>query len=258
MHQPYLPAILISRGDSPVQRSEAVRCAAMGLNLLTTAFFAGFLAYTVVARSHLEGLARQFVTEKTLHYAEPMVALTEASLESKLGQAWLSESQSTAMRREIDEYHQNPAGYVADLTRQARIARDQEPPSPLAAKVASIKERIRTFYDDTLAALVADLRIFAASNLVAASLALSLAWMSRGSVRRSVVWFSLLLFVAVLYCSSMYVEDLTFFRILFRLHIGWGYPVVLAAVLVALFLEYGHLSRAASSAADGVRVLPTE
>lgn len=36
------------------------------LNSIVVVFFAGFLAYTFIARKHLDSIAREFVTEKTL------------------------------------------------------------------------------------------------------------------------------------------------------------------------------------------------
>ena len=107
-------------------------------------------------------------------------------------------------------------------------------------KVAAIKNKIRTFYDKTLSALIADLRIFSISNLIAGLVAFGLAYRSSSDIRKPIVWFSFLMFVAVLYCSYLYVDDLTFFRILFRAHMGWWYAVFLCVMIVALYLDYGH------------------
>ncbi len=52
------------------------------------------------------------------------------------------------------------------------------------------------------------------------------------------------MFVAVLYCSYLYVDDLTFFRILFRTHMGWWYAVFLRVMIVALYLDYGRHANA--------------
>jgi hypothetical protein len=218
-----------------------MRKAAMTLNGLVAVFFVAFLAYTFVAKRHLEGLAREFVTEKTLHYSGPIVEMAAASLEMPLVQQALSDAQQAAILSEIDEYHQDPAAYIADLTRKQILARRPQPLNAVVEKVAFFKERIRSYYDGTLAALVADLRMFAASNLVAALIALRLAYRSRDKIQMSVVWFSLLMLVAVLYCSYLYADGLGFFRILFRMHLGWRYPVLIAVVLLGLYLDYGRV-----------------
>lgn len=217
-----------------------MRTITMTLNLMVAAFFAGFLAYTFVARQHLDAMARGFVTEKTLHYSEPIVAITDESLDSPVVKKLLSAEQSTAIRVEITEYRIDPAGYIADLTRQKILASNPRNPNPLLQKVGSIKERIRSFYDNTLAALIGDLRIFSTSNLCASLIALGLAYSSRKSIQKSLVWFSFLMFVTVLYGSSLYVDNLTFFRILFRTHMGWWYPLLMCVTLAGLYLDYGR------------------
>jgi hypothetical protein len=48
------------------------------------------------------------------------------------------------------------------------------------------------------------------------------------------------MFAAVVYCSMLYIDDLTFFKILFRTHMGWWYPVLLCAVIARLQWEFGR------------------
>lgn len=218
-----------------------MRRTVIALNSIVAVFFIGFLAYTFVARQHLDGLARRFVTEKTVQYSKPIVDLAEASLDAQLVHKLLPAAHKAAVRQEIADYREDPAHYIADLTRDSRVALKPVQANPLLAKVAAIKEGIRTFYDDTLNALIDDLRIFSICNLTAAVIALGLVLTSRKKVPQSVVWFSFLMFGTVLYCSLMYVDDLTFFRILFRSHLGWKYAVVLGFVQLMAYQEFGHL-----------------
>ncbi|MFM7927869.1 MAG: hypothetical protein ACKO9Q_09180, partial [Pirellula sp.] len=111
-------------------------------------------------------------------------------------------------------------------------------------KVASIKTKIRTFYDNTLNSLIRDLRIFSISNLIACLIAFGLAYRSPDEIRKPIVWFSFLMFVAVLYCSYLYIDGLGFFRILFRTHMGWWYAAFLTIMIVALYLDYGRQANA--------------
>ena len=48
------------------------------------------------------------------------------------------------------------------------------------------------------------------------------------------------MFVAVLFCSYLYIDDLTFFHILLRTHMGWWYAAFLCVMTVALYLDYGR------------------
>ena len=214
------------------------------LNSIVVVFFLCFLAYTFVARQHLDGLARDFVTEKTLDYSKPIVEIAAEALDTPLVQKLLSDDQTMAIRKEITDYQNDPAAYVSDLTRQQVRGLPLENSNPLHEKVVSIKEKIRTFYDNTLNALINDLRIFSASNLLAGMIAFGLAFRSPSAIRQSIVWLSFLMFVAVLYCSYLYIDDLTFFRMLFRTHMGWWYAVLLCVMMVALYLDYGRQATA--------------
>jgi hypothetical protein len=221
-----------------------MRKTTLTLNSIVVVFFICFLAYTFVARQHLDSLARDFVTEKTLDYSTPIVKVADESIDSPLVKKFLSDDQATAIRGEIADYRNDPGAYNADLTRKQ--LRDDPPasPNPLIEKVTAIKNNIRTFYDNTLNALIADLRIFSISNLIAGLIAFGLAYRSSSEIRKRIVWFSFLMFVAVLYCSYLYVDDLTFFRILFRTHMGWWYAALLCVMTVALYLDYGRRANA--------------
>jgi hypothetical protein len=70
-----------------------------------------------------------------------------------------------------------------------------------------------------------------------------LASRARERIRQSAVLFSILMSAAVLYCSWIYVDDLSFFRILFRLHMGWWYPVFLCAAVAGLYHDFGSRAR---------------
>ncbi|HVX59593.1 MAG TPA: hypothetical protein VHC19_03295 [Pirellulales bacterium] len=220
-----------------------MRSTAIALNSIVTVFFAAFVAYTFVARQHLESHARRFATEKTVVYAGSLVDVAEQSLDSPLVQKLLTDDHARVIRDEIAEYRRDPSAYVSDLLQKTARIQQQQQRNPLLERVASVKERIRAFYADTLAALIGDLQIFAISNLCAGVIALGLAIRSRAAHQQSAVWFSFLMFVAVLYCGFMYVNDLTFFRILFRLHMGWWYPVLLCLVLAGLYRDYGRRRR---------------
>ena len=190
-----------------------MRSITIALNSIATVFFAAFVAYTFIARQHLESHARRFVTEKTVLYSGSLVDVAEQSLDSPLVQKLLTDKHIAAIRHEIAEYRNDPSAYVSDLTRKAtRVQQKQQQRTPLLEKVASVKERIRALLRDTLAALIGDLRIFSISNFCAGAIALGLAIRSRASNQQSAVWFSFLMFVAVLYCGFMYVRRFDVFQ----------------------------------------------
>lgn len=214
------------------------------LNLIVVIFFLCFLTYTLIAKRHLESLARGCVTEKTLAYSASVVQLAELSLDLPIVQENLSNEHEGAIRDEIAAYRKDPGTYISDLTRQQQpVVVQVVKMNPLLEKVALIKESIRLFYDDTLASLISDLRIFSLSNLFAGAVAFLLAFRSTSGVQKPVIWFSYIMFVAVLYCSYMYLDQLTFFRILFQMHMGWWYAATLLVMIAGLYLEHGRSRR---------------
>lgn len=213
----------------------------IALNSFVLVFYVSFLAYTFVARQHLDSLARSFVTEKTIAYSRPVVKAAQEAMDSPLVKKLLSDDKEAAIQNEITSFQNDPNGFVSDLTRQQLSKAPSDKVNPLMEKVAAIKNKIRTFYDDTLDALIVDLRIFSFSNLVAGLLALVMAYRSPLRIRQPLVWFSFLMFVSVIYCSYMYVDDLTFFRILFRAHLGWKYPIILCIVILFLYAKIGRV-----------------
>ena len=217
-----------------------MRKTTLALNSIVIIFFICLLGYTFFARLHLESLARNFVTEKTLDYSKPIVEIADESLDSPLVKKVLSDEQANAIRKEITDYQNEPGAYIAGLTHQQVRDAPLENANPLIEKVAAIKDKIRKFYDNTLHALISDLRIFSLSNLIAGLIAFGLAYRSPSNIRKPIVWFSFLMFVAVLFCSYLYIDDLTFFRILFRTHMGWWYAAFLCVMTVALYLDYGR------------------
>ncbi len=149
-----------------------MRKTTLALNSIVVVFFICFLAYTFIARQHLDSLARDFVTEKTLDYSKPIIEIADESLDSPLVKKFLSDDkrpQSAAKSLTI----RTSRCLHCRLDRQQIRAAAPANANPLIEKVAAIKNKIRTFYDNTLNALIADLRIFSISNLIAGLIALA-------------------------------------------------------------------------------------
>ena len=218
----------------------------VALNALTAALFIAFFAYTFFAHSHLSSLARDFVTEKTLHYSGPVIDTVEKTLDVPVVAKLVSRDDIEVVRAEIDTYRDDPAAYVSDLTGQKLAIPARRKIGAIAKKVTEAKEQIRKFYNDTLTALIADLRIFSGTNTVAAILAIVLTLKSRPPVTKPLVAFSFLLFVALVFCSYLYIDHLSFFRILTSTHMGWWYPVIVVIVAAWLYKDIGELVETAT------------
>lgn len=218
----------------------------VALNALTAVLFLAFFAYTVFAHSHLSSLARDFVTEKTLHYSGPVIDTVEIALDVPLVAKLVSKVDIELVRGEIERYRDDPAAYIADLTGRKLAIPPQQKLGAIAKKTIEAKEQIRKFYNDTLTALITDLRIFSGTNTAAAVLAIVLTLKSRPPVAKPLVAFSFLLFVAVVFCSYLYIDDLSFFRILTSTHIGWWYPAFVVIVAAWLYKDIGEVVETAT------------
>lgn len=210
------------------------------VNSISVGFFVCFLSYTFIARHHLDSIARAFVTEKTTEYSQYVVATATEVVASRFVKELLSNEVQAAIRNELATYHADPKAYVSDLTKSSKDSRiiPQKIKNPIIEKVALVKNEIRSFYDETLDELIADLRIFAFSNLLAGIASLALVYRKTSEPDRSFVLFSFGILASVLYCSYLYINGLTFFRILFRTHMGWWYPVMLCITIAVLFMDF--------------------
>ena len=225
--------------------AKSMRKLTLALNALSAVLFLAFFTYTFIARTHLESIARNFVTEKTLEHSAPIIDTVETALDVPLVAKLVSNDDIKLVRSEIDAYRKDPATYVADLTGK-HVRKPQGKLGAIAQKAADAKDAIRRFYNETLTALIVDLRIFSGTNMVAACVALFLVLKSAESVRKPLIAFSFLLFVAVAFCSYLYIDDLSFFRILTSTHMGWWYPVFVIVAAVWLYKDLGGAIEAAT------------
>ena len=75
---------------------------------------------------------------------------------------------------------------------------------------------------------------FPSANLVVGMFALVLAYRSPATDLPKQLLLSCVMCLSVAYCSYMYVDSLSFFRILAQAHMGWWYPVMLGVIVVIL------------------------
>lgn len=216
-----------------------MRITIMWLNAICAAFFVCLLGYSIFAKQHIEGLAREFVVDKTLEQSAKMVAVADKAVVSPMTMKLLTNEQKLAIQGELDDYHADPAGYVSDLVSNKLEAVEEdsgESENLFLKKVVSLKNRIRSHYKLTLNSLISDFRYLALTNLFAAGFGVVLA-MRTIEARPPTLLFSFILFLAVLYSSYLYVDSLSFFRILVGANVGQWYSLVMVAIIVVLSWE---------------------
>jgi hypothetical protein len=213
----------------------SVRTALVALNLLVATAFAGLFAWTFFAREHLIALAEEYVVAKTVIHATPLVEKLDAVLQNPL--AGLAPPVRAAVRAEIDAFRADSPRYVRELV--AKGAAIEKPKHPFAERVGAFKEQTQAYFDKTLTGLIRDLRIVSGTNLVAALLAAWLASRATGRWRLHLLCVSGLLVLALGLHIYLFIDSLSFFRILIGARLSWSYPVFLALTFVYLYARIG-------------------
>lgn len=202
-------------------------------NAVVVAFFTCLLAYTFLGRAHVAEQCRACAIELTVQLTSPLVDAVDQELSAPAVGDFVPEFLLAQFRRAVVEYRADPASYVQRVVSQvAETPADSD--NPIVQRIASINAAIAAYFDESVDALITDLRIFATSNLVAGLIAFLLALVSPDKVRALLVWCSCLMCISILLCAYLYVDDMTFFRILSRGHLGWSYPILLFGSMVRL------------------------
>ena len=223
----------------------------MVVSSVVVLLFGMMFCVTFAARDQVEDKARDFVVEKTVHYSEKVVSLAESALDVPLTKKWLSDEQHAVIQAEIQDYHADPLAFVRRPLFERKPSQSESPKhvSGFKKKVLGWKEALRSHYNETLNALITDMRIFSGSNVVAGLLGFILAFRGKDRETSHLVISASLLLVAVAIGVYYYVDGMSFFKILFRNYLGWWYPVMV--VLIFLYLFSKCRSREGESARSG-------
>ncbi len=206
-------------------------------NTAVALVFTGFFAYTFLGRQQIDGMAREFVTAKTQKFVTPAVDAAEAALRTDITRRLLSKAHLAVVEAEIAEFRSEPRQYIQRLTSADAPPKPETLIAKVSEKIDGWKERIRTHYNKVLRRLFTDLRIFSGSNVVAACIAFICAWRSPGRPSLRLTLISGLLLVAIGFGIWLYIDDFSFFTILFNWYLGWSYPALIGGMFITFYLE---------------------
>src|SRR5262245_24955278 len=185
-----------------------MRTALLSLSALFVLFFAGSFAITFVASDAITRRAQDFVIDQTQKYADPLVRLAEQGINVPGLDRGLDPIIIETVRREIADYRADQRAYIAKV-----VADDQLPVARpgkdflLKDRLLFWKSEIRLYFDRTLNRLLADLRIFFGSNLVAALLTLVCSWQGRADRLPRLMLICGLLLASMAFSTYMYVDS---------------------------------------------------
>ena len=210
-----------------------MRTAALALNSVVTVFFSCLLAYTIFGRAHLAGQCRDYALQQTVEYSDPVMDVVGKALAVPFVEKVVPASIMDRLQESMQEYRQDPGAYISKaIAGASESIADSD--NPILKRLASAHMRIKAYFNETVDALIVDLRIFALTNLVVGMFALVLAYRSPVTDLPRQLLLSCVMCLSVAYCSYMYVDSLSFFRILAQAHMGWWYPVMLGVIVVIL------------------------
>jgi len=224
-----------------------VRTTLIILNLLIAVASGSLFIYTFFARDHIVRLAEDYVITKTVRYVTPAVEKVEAALNHPLMRLAPARIRD-AVQAEVDSFRRDPHAYIRALV--AKGAAIERPKHPLAELVVKWKEDIQSYFEDTLASLIRDVRIFAGTNVVAAILAAWIASRASGRWRWRVLALSVLLLAALGLQAYLFIDGLTFFRIITGVRVGWSYPLSVVLTFIFLFIRLGRFVPLAPATPD--------
>jgi hypothetical protein len=205
-------------------------------NALVAVLFAAFFVYTFLGRGHIDGMAREFVTAKTEKFVRRAMEAAEEAIRADVVRVMLSKDQMAAVEREIAEFRAQPAAYIQWLTSAEAPPQQAVFSTKLSETILGWKKKIRTHYNKVLSRLIADLRIFSGTNVLAGCLAFGCAWRSTGKPSSRLMAVSVLLLVATGLGVYLYINSFSFFTILFDSYLGWWYPVLIGMLFLRMYL----------------------
>jgi hypothetical protein len=190
-------------------------------------------------------LAEDYVIDETQRHVEPLIEIAEDAVNARGLKFLAKDAEAIATARaELAEYRRDPRGYIRKLIAGGgpAVAGEIDPKAPLKDQVLFWKHQIREHFEKTLDRLVFDLRIFTGSNLVAAVVVFGLAYAGRRDRVPRLVFVALLLLTSVAFMCYVYVDELSYFKILVGSYMGWWYPALLGLTFLGAYVEYGPRS----------------
>jgi hypothetical protein len=208
-------------------------------------FIAFVLSFFVVEK--IEEESRFLVTEKVVKGTSSKIDLAEELLNSKAAEMYLKGYQIDVIRKEIDKFKTNPYNYVESLTIGAENAVSLPPEfetnNPLKAalfeKVFSWKQGLKNYFNKTFSGLIADIRIFLGTNLVALLIAAFVCFKGSSLGKRAMV-LSTIITIATALSAFSYINQNWLLNVLLNSYAGYGYASGIAFLTGWLYLEYSE------------------
>jgi hypothetical protein len=215
-----------------------MRTALLIISVIASFFFAVSFVLTFFARDYMTRLAQDYVIDKTRKHVDPLVQIGEQAINARGIELLLNDEQLQIARREIAAYRDDSPAYIARLVAGDRNPAPPKPAAGFLGEVLRWKVQIREYFDDTLSRLLRDLRIFFGTNVVAGTMAILIALRAKGNRSSQMLLLSGLLLASMAFGIYMYIDNLSYFRILMGSYMGWWYPAIVATLFLGMLVEF--------------------
>lgn len=216
------------------------------VNLAGALIALALLASTWFGKGVILGIAR----DKALDSARPKLEAVAGAVEKLTGNrklmALLPDPARERLEREMASYQADPDGWMIGIAGEVREKAGSldlpEVKNPLAkAGVDFLKKKAveaRDRFQQSLDALLRDLRIFAGTNAIVCLIAATFCFLSKKpwAQRRACIWSSVLL-LGTFASVMVYLDQPWSWNILTNRHFGWTYPAVHGAITIYMIVK---------------------
>jgi hypothetical protein len=217
------------------------------LHLAGAGLSLALLLSTWHAKPIIVNKARAVAVEKCRKYSDPIAGKVQETLDRQVIGKLIRGNVRARLEEELGEYRASPGDWLSKLAlggvEYAKRFDFPEIDNPLArkaldaikAEVAGLKARVQDTYDK----LIADIRLFATTNLVVFLIAAILAFLARTpKAKAALLGLSVLLLVVAVVSASCYIGQNWSWALLQNDFMGWDYPLGMgvATLLVATLI----------------------
>lgn len=209
------------------------------LHLAGVALSIALLVSTFVAKGIITSKAREVAIGKSRGLSDPLAAKVEETLERPVLGKLIRGGVREGLETELSDYRTNPDEWLVRLAEggveRAKAFDFPELEHPLARKAVGALAQgvadLKGHLEESYRSLIFDLRLFAATNLIAFLLAAGLAWVAKTPrARHWLLGYSTIMLLAFVASIFLYVDQNWTWNLLRNHHMGWRYPSVLGFI----------------------------
>lgn len=207
-------------------------------------FLVAFISTFLMVESIQETSKKQ-ITEKIVIKTSPNVDIAEEAINSQAGSKYLAKYQREVIQAEINNFKQNPTGYIEEITLDESQSNVIPPVlqsgNPLKnaflEKIFGWKNDLKTHFNQTFSQLIIDIRIFLISNVMALLIAAFICY-KKDQLGKDAFFISKILTVIIAFSSLSYFDQNWFFTILLNRYYGYGYIFGIFITTAWVYYQY--------------------